>query len=55
MTFRRRLPGAAPLLLMGLLMAVTDTPAQDRAQVPETYRWNLRDIFPDEKAFEAAR
>ncbi len=51
----RRLPGAALLVLMGLLMAVTDTFAQERTQIPEAYRWNLRDIFPDEKAFEAAK
>jgi len=43
-----------PLALLTLLAAMTAT-AADRSQVPDKYKWNLTDLFPDEAAWKAAR
>src|SRR5437762_14333069 len=40
------------------LLALTFTPIaqeRDRAKVPDRYKWNLADIYPDEAAWRAAK
>lgn len=49
---------AAPLVLLSLtLMLLTPLAAQDRTRqsIPEAYRWNLADLYPDDAAWEAGK
>jgi oligoendopeptidase F len=47
-----RLLRAAALLTLALPALAG---AVERSEIPEKYTWNLADLFPDEKAWEAAR
>jgi oligoendopeptidase F len=42
------------LALLALLVAM-NAQAKDRSQVPDKYKWNLADLYPDEGAWKAAR
>ena len=53
------LPGCAVAgaLVLGGLIATANLGAQerDRAKVPDRYRWNLADVYPNEQAWRAAK
>src|SRR5262245_17870036 len=52
-------PGwATPLAVLAAAGALTFqavAPERDRAKIPEQYRWNLADIYPNEAAWRAAK
>jgi oligoendopeptidase F len=44
----------ARTLLVGALLAASGAAAKERAQIPESYKWNLADLYPSEAAWTAA-
>jgi oligoendopeptidase F len=46
---------AAVALVAGFAGAVVVAQQQERAQIPEKYRWNLSEIYPDDQAWRAAK
>ena len=46
-----------PLALLAFLAvsAALPCPARERSEIPDEYKWNLTDLFPDEAAWKASR
>lgn len=46
-----------PLLLLGILLALQPMIGQerDRSKVPEKYKWNLKDLYPTDEAWQEAK
>jgi len=45
----------ARTLLVGALLAASGAAAEERGQIPDTYKWNLADLYPSVAAWTAAR
>jgi len=54
-SIRPTLRSALALLLLAALTVATAAQERDRAKVPDKYKWNLADIYPDVAAWRAAR
>jgi oligoendopeptidase F len=54
-SIRPTLRSALALLLLAALTVAAAAQERDRAKVPDKYKWNLADIYPDVAAWRAAR